>query len=281
MADVAPGLGVSYEGYVPGLLDRILPLVDYLEVTPDTISAVEGDQVVLNDAAMAELAAVGDDAIILVHGVGLTIGSHEGLSDRYLRLLDAFLDRIDAAWHSEHLSYTTVDGEHLGTMLPLPRTEEALDLVCARVETIQQRYGLTFLLENVIHLLPDPGGAYSPAGFFNAIAERTGCGLLLDAYNLECDAFNQALDVPAYLAELDLDRVWEVHLANGAEHRGFLIDVHSRQTRDSTIALARQAIDLADGAVKVVTFELLAEAVPMLGRDAIIDELQRLRRELI
>jgi uncharacterized protein len=272
-----PGLAMSYEGHAPGLLERVLPLVDYLEVTPDTIARVDGDSVRLDPDAMAELAAIEHDVQILVHGVGLTIGSHDGWSDRYVRLLDAFLERIPAVWHSEHLGYTSVDGEHLGTMLPLPRTEEALELVCRRVEAIQQRYGLPFLLENVIHLLPDYPGAYSAAGFFNAIAANTGCGLLLDAYNLECDAQNQALDVAAYLAELDIGRVREVHVADGAEHRGFRLDIHSGRTREATLAIAQAAIDRAGGAVDVVTYELVGEAIPVLGHAAIVDELTRLR----
>jgi uncharacterized protein (UPF0276 family) len=268
---------MSYEGHEPGLLERVLPLVDFIEVTPDTIARANSDRPQLDPEAMAELKAIGDDVVILVHGVGLTIGSHEGWSDRYIRLLDAFLDQIDVAWHSEHLAYTTVDGEHLGTMLPPPRTKETLDLVCQRVEMIQDRYALPFLLENVIHLLPDYPGDYSEAGFFNAIAERTGCEFLLDAYNLECDAHNQALDVNAYLAEIDLSRVREVHVADGTEHQGFRVDIHSGLTRDATIELAQDVIARAGESVQVVTYELVAEAVPILGHDAIVGELIRLR----
>jgi hypothetical protein len=66
-------------------------------------------------------------------------------------------------------------------------------------------------------------------------------------------------------------------VACGIEHRGFLLDVHSRPTRDSTVELARRVIALASGAVEVVTYELLSEAIPVLGYDAIADELARLR----
>ena len=81
-----------------------------------------------------------------------------------------------------------VDGENLGTMLALPKTRQALDMICERVEMIQARYRLPFLLENIVHILPDYPGDYSEAGFLNAISEQTDCSLLLDVYNLECDA---------------------------------------------------------------------------------------------
>lgn len=275
-----PGLGMTYAGYNPALVARILPLVDYIEVTPDAIAEVDGEKVTLNDLAMAELKDISTVAQIIVHGVGLSIGSHEGYSARYLRLLDAFLERVEVAWHSEHLAYTTVDGEHLGTMLALPKTTQVLDMICERVEAIQQRYGVPFLLENVVHVLPDYPGEYSDAAFLNAISAHTGCGLLLDAYNLECDMHNHGFDLHAFLAELNPAAVREVHVACGVEYRGVLLDVHSRETRDTTLDLAQHVVTRASGGVEVVTYELLSEAVSALGLQAIGDELWRIRRAL-
>ncbi len=273
-------LCTTYEGHDPLFLESVLPYIDSIEVTPDSIAEYKGDTLTLHAPTMAELKAISDRVKIIVHGVGLSIGSHEGYSQRYIRLLDDFLGQIDVAWHSEHLAYTTVDGEHLGTMLALPRTEQALDLICERVCQIQNRYGLPFLLENVVHLLPDFVGDYSDAGFLNALCNRTGCGLLLDVYNLECDVHNNAFDAHAFLEELQLEHVRELHLACGTELHGFLVDVHTRPTRDSTIILAQQILKMAAN-VQVITYEILPEAIPLLGYDAIVSELVRLRQRLI
>src|SRR6266702_2963915 len=100
-------------------------------------------------------------------------------------------------------------------MLALPRTEYALDMVCERVCAIQDRYGMPFLLENIVHVLPDFPGEYSNAAFLNELTARTGCGLLVDVYNLQCDAHNHGLDVSAFLAELDFTKVREIHVACG------------------------------------------------------------------
>jgi uncharacterized protein len=270
-------IGAPYDGRDPSLLDRILPHVDYVEVTLETISEVKDDEIVLSDDVMSELKDIGKAAKIIVHGVSLSIGSHDGWSTGYLRLLDSFLDQIDVAWHSEHLGYTKVDGEHLGIMLAMPKTEEALDMVCERVSTIQQRYGLPFLLENIVHVIPDFPGDYSDAGFLNALVDRTGCRLILDAYNLECDAHNYGFSIPDFLDELKLENVRELHVAGGVEHNGFLLDVHSQLTRDSTVQLARQVVNRAAGNAKVVVYEFMAEAVPGLGYENIETELARLR----
>lgn len=212
-----------------------------------------------------------------MHGVGLSIGSHEGWSPTYLHLLEDFLEQVDVAWHSEHLGYTKVDNQHLGIMLAMPKTEEVLDMVCERVNKIQERYKLPFLLENIVHVIPDFPGDFSEAQFLNALVDRTGCGLILDAYNLECDAHNHGFDIPSFLNELELTKVRELHVACGVEHNGFLLDVHSQLTRSSTIQLAQHVVRRSEGSAKVVVYEFMPEAVPGLGRDAIAEELRRLR----
>ena len=270
-----PALATSYQGGDPALLQAVLPLVDYIEITPDTIAELTDDGSHPNPNTLAELLDIGPDAELIAHGVGLSLGSYDGCSEQYLRLLDQLFARFDFAWHSEHLGYTTVDGESLGTMLALPRTNEMLDLVCERVRRIQQKYGVPFLLENVVHILPDYGGEYSDAAFLNQIAANTGCGLIVDAYNLECDAFNYGFDLDGFLQELNFANVREIHVAGGVRHRGFQLDVHSRATADATLRLANLIWAKSPNA-QTVTYEFLREAIPYLGHDGISDEIGRL-----
>ncbi len=84
---------------------------------------------------MAQLQWIASDTPvdILLHGVGLSIGSYDRWNDDYIRLLDQLFDSIPSIkWHSEHLAYTQVNGENLGTMLTLPRTNEAIELISRR-----------------------------------------------------------------------------------------------------------------------------------------------------
>jgi uncharacterized protein (UPF0276 family) len=273
-------LGVSYEGRDPALLEQMLPYVDYIEVTPETIAEVGDGRVVLSRDVITELRNIERHIPMIAHGVSLSIGSHDRWSPTYLHLLDDLMEHITIAWHSEHLGYTAVDGEHLGIMLALPKTEEALDLVCERVTAIQERYAIPFLIENIVHVLPDFPGEYSDAAFLNAVTRRTGCGLLLDAYNLECDAHNHGLNLASFLSELDHAPVRELHVACGVEHRGLMLDVHSRLTRPCTVDLAEHIIDRSECEAEVVVYEFMPEAVPGLGREAIAHELGQLRRRL-
>jgi uncharacterized protein (UPF0276 family) len=273
-------MGVSYEGRDPALLEQILPHVDYIEVTPETIAEVHGDEIVLSAEIVNELKNIDKYVQIIVHGVTLSIGSHDGWAPTYLRLLDELLDQVKVAWHSEHLGYTKVDGEHLGIMLAMPKTEQALDLISERVSAIQARYGLPFLLENIVHVIPDSPSGYTDAGFLNALTARTGCGLILDVYNLECDEHNHGLSIAAFLDELNGDAVRELHVACGVVKNGFMLDVHSRLTRPRTADLAYDAIHRVATNAQVVVYEFMPEAVPGLGQVAIGAELAQLRQRL-
>jgi uncharacterized protein len=258
-----------------GLLERVLPLATTIEIPPDTIATQRG---VLDEDALDLLSEVAEYARLTVHGVGLSIGSVDGWNEDYFGLLDTLFARLPIAWHSEHLGYTTANGASLGTMLVLPRIEESLDLLCPRIEKIQARYGVPFLLEHVVNLLPEPPGAdYSHASFLNEIVRRTGCGLLLDVYNLQCDAHNAGLNIDVFLAELDGEAVRELHVANGVERDGMLLDIHSRRTRSDTRTLLDRVIGRTPNAETVI-FELVPEAVPALGHDQIVDELALLVR---
>jgi uncharacterized protein (UPF0276 family) len=256
-----------------------VPLVDYLEITPDSIARPSRDGAHLDPVILEELRAVAGATEFVVHGVGLSIGSASGYSEQYLDLLAEFLEHFPAAWHSEHLGYTQVDGKSLGTMLAVPKTHDVLELLVERVRQIEGRFELPFLLENIVHLLPDYPGDYSDAAFLNELVARTGCGLLLDVYNLECDAANYGFDIDGFLDDLDLEAVGELHIAGGVERDGLQVDVHSRATESSTLALAQQVVARTPN-LGGVTYELLAEAVPVLGVEGISVELTRIRSAL-
>jgi len=269
-------LCTTYDTYDPEFLEMVLPYVQYIEVTPDTIARALDDRITLNASIINSLLDVLPSVKVIAHGVGLSIGSYDGFSKAYIALLDELVATIPLAWHSEHLGYVQINGENLNTMLALPRTKEMLDLVCARVNYMQDRYKIPFLMENIVRLLPDAPAELSDAQFLNELTRRTGCGLILDVYNLECDAHNHHFDIPSFLDELDISPVKEIHIAGGTEYKGFKLDIHTNLVSDSTIDLALQLLDHPSCQVETINYELLPEAVDLLGQEAIGNELKRL-----
>lgn len=269
-------LGSTYEFKHPSLLDKIFPYIEYIEITPDTISHNDGSNIFISDETIDEIKEIGKYKKIVVHGVGLSIGSYDGYSKDYIKLLDRIYEEIDFEWHSEHLGYTKVNGENIGTMLSLPRTEETLEMICERVTEIKNRYKKDFLLENIIRIVPDYESKYSEAKFMNLISENTGCGFILDAYNLECDEYNHGFDIDGYLKELDISKVREIHIANGIIENGFRMDAHCETVMNSTIELTKKILGLPGSKISMVNYELLDEAIPILGEEIIADEYKRL-----
>lgn len=268
-------IATSYHPFRSSLLEHLLPWVDFFEVTPDSLVRSPSRADLAIDA-LAELRELASDKGIVAHGVGLSIASHDGWHGQYLDHLERLLDVVPLRWHSEHLGYTRVRGEFLGTMLPAPRIPQMLELLSERVLNLEQQFGLPFLLENVVGLLPDYPGMFSDAEFLNLLVETTGCGLLIDVYNLQCDAANRGLDIESFLGELRLDAVVELHVAGGIDYRGFALDVHSRLPRDHTLALAARVASNCPN-LRLVTYELLDEAVDYLSPDAVVESLQQLR----
>ena len=84
---------------------------------------------------------------------------------------------------------------HAGIQLPVPFTNEALDLVASRMTTLSHRYPEPFLIENTTYYLPGmPHDSMDEIAFLNGLVERTSCGLLFDVYNFYCNAVNFGFD---------------------------------------------------------------------------------------
>lgn len=273
-------IGTTYEGKDFTYLNEILPFVNHIEVSPDSITRKKNGAIKINEETLEQLEWVQNKTktSLLLHGVGLSIGSYEGYSSKYIHLLDELFNTLNISWHSEHLAYTIVNGENIGTMLTLPRTDEVIEMICRRIDTIQKRFKVPFLIENVISMLPDSNCKYSEAEFLNKITKKTGCGLILDVYNIECDEVNFKLDVNRFIEELNLDSVVELHLAGGLYDTefNFQMDIHAGTIAESTINLASQIIDKEPKNLKAITFEILEEFIPQIGSRKIINEINKL-----
>jgi hypothetical protein len=99
-------------------------------------------------AARQVLESVRRDYPLSLHGVGLSLGSAEALDGEHLRRLAGLVRGIEPGLVSEHLSWSVVGGEYLADLLPLPMTEEALDVVCRHVEQTQAALQRRILIEN-------------------------------------------------------------------------------------------------------------------------------------
>lgn len=170
------------------------------------------------------------DYPVSIHGVGLSLGSAEGLDGAHLERLAALVGRVQPALVSEHLSWSISGGTYLNHLLPLPCTEESLALVSDHVRRVQDRLGRRLLIENPSSYLRFRESPIPEVDFLNALAGRTGCGLLCDVNNVYVTCGNLGGDAREYLDAIDATAVGEIHLAghavNDADGHTILIDDH-------------------------------------------------------
>lgn len=162
---------------------------------------------------LAYLEAIRADYPISLHGTGLSLGSGDGLDVTHLERVCRTVHRIEPALVSEHLSWSAVGGHYLADLLPLPLTEETLDVVCRHVGQLQDSLQRQILIENPSTYLRYRHSAIPESQFLAEVAARTGCRILCDVNNIFVSASNHGWDPLAYLDGLPADAVGEVHLA--------------------------------------------------------------------
>ena len=118
------GLGLRKPHYAD-FIDGHVP-VDFVEIISENFM-VDGGQ------PRRILREVRDRYPVAMHGVSMSIGSADGLDPDYLARLRTLIDEIEPLFVSDHLCWTRIEGFNSHDLLPLPYTEEALDLVCANV----------------------------------------------------------------------------------------------------------------------------------------------------
>jgi len=159
------------------------------------------------------LEAIRRDYPISLHGVGLSLGSAEGLDPAHLERIRRVAERVEPAMMSEHIAWSMADGTYLADLLPLPMTEEALAVVCRHVDQVQNYMTRRILVENPSTYLRFWHSTIPEWEFMTAVAERTGCGILCDVNNIYVSAHNHGWDASAYLAALPPAAIGEIHLA--------------------------------------------------------------------
>jgi hypothetical protein len=159
------------------------------------------------------------------HGLSLSIGGPAPLNTDFLADLRRFLDEHGVSVYSEHLSYTTDEGQ-LYDLLPIPFTQEAVNYVAGRVQQVQDAIGRRLALENVSYYAA-PGQEMSELEFLLAVLEKADCDLLLDVNNIYVNSINHGYDANAFLDALPAARIAYVHIAGHYEEAPDLrIDTH-------------------------------------------------------
>ncbi len=232
---------------LPGIGLRAQHMEEVLIRRPDVAwFEVHAENYMHDPAALTSLTRVRDRYPLSLHGVAMSLGSAGPLDRNHLARLKNLVDRLDPFLVSEHMAWSANDGAHLNDLLPLPCTEEALDVMTAHVNEVQQTLGRTILVENPSGYLRFTHSTMGEAAFLAKLVRRTGCGLLCDVNNIYVSAHNIQTDPIEYLDLLPAAAVREIHLGghsvNAVGDRNVLIDDHASRVQGAVWELYRQAL---------------------------------------
>lgn len=214
------GSGLGYRNELKEAIWNHRADIDCLEVITDRY--IEHPHLAL------ELEELCDAFRVIPHGIGLSIGSPE-VDREYVRAVRRICDLTKASFYSEHLCMTRAPGIDLGHLAPLWFTEEVLDRTVANVNRVQDALGRPLILENTTYPFVIPDADMTQPEFFHRLVDATGCGVLLDITNVRINAENHGFDPVAFLNDMPLDHVVQLHTSGGFRDKdGSFIDGHCR-----------------------------------------------------
>lgn len=232
------GIGLRAEHYRE--VTDALPPVAWFEVHSENFFGAGG-------APLKYLERVRQNYPVSFHGVGLSLGSCDELNRRHLGQLKTLIERFEPGLVSDHLSWSSVDGTYVNDLLPLPYTEEALELFIRHVAQAQEYLGREILVENPSSYLEYAHSTIPEWEFLSAVANSSGCGILLDVNNIYVSATNHGFNALSYLRSLPRSKIREIHLAGFTINRypegAMLIDTHNALVSEEVWALYREAIE--------------------------------------
>jgi uncharacterized protein (UPF0276 family) len=267
-AEAGIGLRVPHHA----LLREARPDAAWFEVHPENY---------MTPGLADELALAAETYPLSLHAVGLSLGSACGVDPHHLARLKALERRVRPGLVSDHLSWSAADLAggplHLPDLLPLPYTEEALAVVRANVDHVQDTLGRTILIENPSTYLQFSHSSLGEAEFLAALVRATGCGVLLDVNNVHVSVMNQGGD-PAralgdYLRLIPPAAIGEIHLAGHAVRtmsggRTMLIDDHGSRVRPEVWALYEAAIRALGPRPTLIEWDAVIPAFDVLLEEA-------------
>ena len=244
-----PPVGIGWRHPHYAELMQTQPALDFIEVHSENFFAEGG-------AALAVLREGREHYPVSLHGVGLSLGSAMGIDPWHLDQLAQLVQAIDPVRVSDHASFARAPAAaravHASDLLPIPMTQEALDTLCANVQQVQDRLRRPIAVENLSAYLQWQNPEMDEASFLNALAQRTGCGLLVDVNNLYVNALNAQLrgdpqdPVKAcqqWLNTIHPQHVAELHLAGHVHCGNIVIDDHGSRVPEPVWSLYRHALE--------------------------------------
>lgn len=276
------GLGLRWE-FIDEILETKPPLA-FVEISPENYMGRGG----YHDEALERAKDIWP---IVTHGLTMSIGGTDPLRRDYLAGLRSFIERTGSPWHSDHLCFSTFGGVVLHDLLPLAFKQSEVQRVADRIKRAQDAIGVPMAVENVSFYLHPGKREMTESEFVARVCEAADCGLMLDVNNAWVNATNFGYDVDAWMREIPLDRVVQMHIAGhdwftepSAESNDFVLDERPADIskREGMLIVDSHGNDVASEVMALLerTLEKTGAVPVLLERDQSIPALDVLLAEV-
>ncbi|MFJ5224971.1 DUF692 domain-containing protein [Streptomyces sp. NPDC088400] len=268
-----PQLGIGI-GWRPEIADAVeaLPGIDWVEAVAENLCPGH-----LPDS----LLRLGERGVTVVpHGVSLGLGGADRPDAQRLRDLSERAEALGSPLVTEHIAFVRAGGALTGSpvleaghLLPVPRTWDALRVLCENVRIAQDSLPVPLAVENIAALISWPDEEMSEGQFLAELVERTGVRLLIDVANLHTNHVNRGEDPAKALDELPVEAIAYVHVAGGIERDGVWHDTHAHPvTRPVLDVLTELRSRVAPPGVLLERDDDFPPAAELAGELAVIRE---------
>ncbi|GHE01475.1 DUF692 domain-containing protein [Streptomyces alanosinicus] len=219
------GTGIGWRPEIADAVER-MPGIDWVEVVAENVCPGHLPQSLLR---LRERGVT-----VIPHGVSLGLGGADRPDEDRLSSLAERAEALGSPLVTEHIAFVRAGGPltasprlEAGHLLPVPRTRDALDVLCENVRIAQDVLPVPLALENIAALFSWPGEELTEGQFLSELVERTGVRLLIDVANLHTNHVNRGEDPAEALAALPVEAIAYVHVAGGFERDGVWHDSHA------------------------------------------------------
>lgn len=219
------GTGIGWRPEIADAVER-MPGIDWVETVAENVCPGHLPE------SLVRLRERG--VTVIPHGVSLGLGGAERPDAERLAALAERVEALGSPLVTEHIAFVRAGGPltaspllEAGHLLPVPRTRDALDVLCENIRIAQDALPVPLAVENIAALISWPGEEMTEGQFLYELADRTGVRLLIDVANLHTNHVNRGEDPAKALAELPLEAIAYVHVAGGFERDGVWHDSHA------------------------------------------------------
>lgn len=224
------------------------PAIPWLELLADNHFADGG-------LIPAQLNAICEQYPVTLHSVGLSLGSTDPIDTNYLNKLKQLKKDHTVHWLSDHLCFTSHAGIQSHDLLPVPYTEQSIQVFVDNISRVQDLWGDRILVENVSNYMNFQSSELSEIDFINEVVKRADCHLLIDVNNLYVNHINHGIDTDDFISKLPLDRIKEIHLAGYEDHGDYILDAHNNRVSNAVWKLYEQIIQHAPDLATLIEWD--------------------------